>query len=855
MPRISTFDDDATVSGTDKLIGTDSSTTFTKNFKLSDIKEFVYAGISSAVTINSNGEATIAPGQVGAQGPTGAQGPAGNDGADGATGATGATGAQGAQGIQGATGAQGAQGPQGETGATGAQGPAGNDGSDGSTGATGPQGPAGPQGATGAQGPTGNTGATGDQGATGPQGPAGADGADGATASVSADTSDNDRTLLFIGGSDTDFRKNTSVLINPSSGQLSLKATGSLKFSDSTSFTLTHVSDTGVRINGTQELQFGSASSKIRESSSGVLEVTATTLDVNAAADISGNLIIGGTLTLPSQTAKQFFAAPTGGNGAPSFRTIAAADVPTLNQNTTGSAATLTTARTLGGVSFNGSADIDLPGVNTAGDQNTSGNAATSTKFASAANIGGVAFDGSSNIDLPGVNTQGNQDTTGTAAKVTITDLTNSAYHSIVLHNDSNQLFDDTDHFQFKQTNSTISSTTDNQFTLTLGETTDYAHYLHGGNIDFKSGATISTHDAGIYIMGNAYYKLVSGCGGFVNKLAAPSEVLKLRDQELTLSVHTSNGDTSSKMTLTEVFSVTAAGNLTVTGELDAATLDISGNADIAGNLTGVDAITASGKIQGAEIEGTSLDINGAADISGAVTITDNTDATNESTGALIVTGGVGIDDKLHVGDTITSDTRILVGSTSTTSGRTFASEFSGNTFIDIRNTASGGGTVLLGSVGGSGGYNAIFSREINNGVTNAAEFRIVQSASSSNVNSLIIDSSHDITFIGHVTTGSGKNFTGGNFITNSDRRLKSEIEPIKEGLEVIKQFASYTYIKGGEKESGFIAQEVKEAIPHTVYENNEGYLSMSDRGVLAHMHKAILEIDKRLSVIEEKLK
>ena len=53
--------------------------------------------------------------------------------------------------------------------------------------------------------------------------------------------------------------------------------------------------------------------------------------------------------------------------------------VGTLNQDTTGSAATLTTARTLGGVSFNGSANIDLPGVNTAGNQNTSGTAAIAT--------------------------------------------------------------------------------------------------------------------------------------------------------------------------------------------------------------------------------------------------------------------------------------------------------------------------------------------------------------------------------------------------------------------------------------------------------------------------------------------
>ena len=59
--------------------------------------------------------------------------------------------------------------------------------------------------------------------------------------------------------------------------------------------------------------------------------------------------------------------------------TIAAARVATLNQNTTGSAATLTTARNIGGVSFDGSGNIDLPGVNTAGNQNTSGTAAIAT--------------------------------------------------------------------------------------------------------------------------------------------------------------------------------------------------------------------------------------------------------------------------------------------------------------------------------------------------------------------------------------------------------------------------------------------------------------------------------------------
>jgi len=47
------------------------------------------------------------------------------------------------------------------------------------------------------------------------------------------------------------------------------------------------------------------------------------------------------------------------------------------------------------------------------------GNASTATALYQARNIGGVAFDGSAAIDLPGVNTAGNQDTTGTAALAT----------------------------------------------------------------------------------------------------------------------------------------------------------------------------------------------------------------------------------------------------------------------------------------------------------------------------------------------------------------------------------------------------------------------------------------------------
>ena len=75
--------------------------------------------------------------------------------------------------------------------------------------------------------------------------------------------------------------------------------------------------------------------------------------------------------------------------------------------STTGNAATATalaTARTIGGTSFDGTANISVA------------LAATSTALATARTIGGVSFDGTANITLPGVDAAGNQNTTGTAA-------------------------------------------------------------------------------------------------------------------------------------------------------------------------------------------------------------------------------------------------------------------------------------------------------------------------------------------------------------------------------------------------------------------------------------------------------
>ena len=74
---------------------------------------------------------------------------------------------------------------------------------------------------------------------------------------------------------------------------------------------------------------------------------TVSGITLSGTVTTSGSLTLGGTLAVTpsdfsSQTANTFLAAPNGSAGVPTFRAIAAADVPTLNQNTTGTAANVT---------------------------------------------------------------------------------------------------------------------------------------------------------------------------------------------------------------------------------------------------------------------------------------------------------------------------------------------------------------------------------------------------------------------------------------------------------------------------------------------------------------------------------
>ena len=200
-------------------------------------------------------------------------------------------------------------------------------------------------------------------------------------AGITIDSTDGDKTWNWVDSTDA---WTSSENIDLASGKV-LKVAGTQVLS-ATNFTGTSAVATAVTV-----------ADESSDTSCNVLFTTAAT----------GNLApkSGTNLTFNSDTgaltATSFVGALTGnvtGNASGS------------SGSCTGNAATATalaTARTIGGTSFDGTANIAVA------------LAATSTALATARDIGGVSFDGTANITLPGVNASGTQDTSGTAALAT----------------------------------------------------------------------------------------------------------------------------------------------------------------------------------------------------------------------------------------------------------------------------------------------------------------------------------------------------------------------------------------------------------------------------------------------------
>jgi hypothetical protein len=184
---------------------------------------------------------------------------------------------------------------------------------------------------------------------------------------------------------------------------------------------------------------------------------TVSGLTLSGTVTSSGNITLDGTLSVSasnfsSQSANTFLVAPNGSSGVPTFRTIVAADIPTLNQNTTGSAAsvsgtTTTAVATSALASGTASSSTFLRGDRTWAALSV--DAATTTIRGTVFGISQNATSGASYYDNTGVGFSQTWNTSsGTYSNVAIgnnTSVSGNSQRNVIIGKSASTVFDATD--------------------------------------------------------------------------------------------------------------------------------------------------------------------------------------------------------------------------------------------------------------------------------------------------------------------------------------------------------------------------------------------------------------------------
>ena len=458
---------------------------------------------------------------------------------------------------------------------------------------------------------------------------------DGATIGASSATTVKGTTITattaFVPGTSDGATLGTTSL---EFGDLFLADGGVIYLGADQDVTLTHVHNDGILLNSTRQLQFGDSGTYIHQSADGVLdlvsdteiEINATTIDINGAVDMSSTLAVAGVLTGASldisgdvdvdgttnldivdidgavniaadttiastnkiifNDASQFIHAPSA-----TVLDLAATDEIELTATLVDVVGNFTNSGTIvsaGKITADAGIDIDNFNI----DGTTIALSSGSMTIDAASNItldadGGTITFADDGASLGTITSSGYSGTAAVATTAVVTDSTANTNFPVVFNNESNGLLDDTSAFVYNPSSGTLSvanlvvsgdTTTNSSTNLTIADPL----------VKYGQGSTGTSVDQGFIVTRGDGSSSNTANRGFIWDESA--------DEFATIAANTEAGTTAGNVTINDyaplhVGAITADDNSTFSGEIAAASLDISGNIDVDGtaNLDVVD--------------------------------------------------------------------------------------------------------------------------------------------------------------------------------------------------------------------------------------------------------------------------
>ncbi len=602
-------------------------------------------------------------------------------------------------------------------------------------------------------------------------------------------------------------------------------------------------------------------------------ELDAATLDISGDADIDGTLEADA-ITINGVTLAETISDTVGAMVTSNTETGIAVTyddsdntldfvIGTLNQDTTGNAATATaleTARTIHGVSFDGTANIDLSEViqDTVGamvssntesgitvayedsdgtldftvgtlNQDTTGNAATATALETARTIHGVSFDGTSNIDL----TEVIQDTVGAMVS------SNTETGIAVTYEDSDGTLD----FVVSGTPTAADDITTGDAAVTIGTSSgditldtpgDIILDADGGDILFKDDglltATLSRN------VGNFEITVNQSDGDFI---------VKGNDGGSTITALTFDMSEAGAATFNSTVTANAGvvvDNITIDGtEIDLSSGDLT--IDVAGDITfdaggGDILLKDDGTLVGTIGGFSSSDVVIKSEISDKDLIFKGNDGGSEITALTL--------------DMSAAGKAFFANDIERVSGDFTVSSANGSVVIDA-NTSSGdilldadGGTIVFLDAGTEIGLIAI---------DNSGFIDFSSSVSDSDIRLRGNDGGSMITALTLDMSEAGAATFNNNVTAFSDERLKDNIETLEDGLDKVEQLRGVTYTRDGRENIGVIAQEVEKILPEIVLtaDDEMGTKSVDYSRITAVLIEAVKDLSARVKELESK--